>query len=354
MKRINALSILLLAIPMAGESQVFGPPDSTFARDYRVDMAIPEMPAFKLLDVSSGTILRPGIPSELNTIVSSFFNDGNIRLPKSLAIETSPALLISGSRLNRATYKQQKLLHALRFSAAVRQGDEEVGRDIAFGLRLGLVNEADLRLDDSFADEDTTLLITPLLRRINDIHSRALERLGPPGQRVGPPIYSKAERDEIDELSAMIRQRWAARHWNARAIDVAIGVRANSLDDQGRDTRVDGLAAWATYADGFGDWGQLLVGAHAGAQRTRDDDAYVQSLGFGVRLYVGTNLIKGFVEVQNELQEDSRSDLFANSGAEVRLFDWIWAAGSLGFARDPDGGTTTRTSLKFNTSFPRL
>lgn len=350
-----ALALLLCSTLAAdAHAQTFGGPGrSPFARDYRVDMAIPESPALKLLDVETSTVLRPGLPTELTTILSHFLEDGDFRLPESLALELSPALLMAGPRLERASYQQQKLLYATRFSAATATAADSIGRDIAFGLRIGIVNEADLRLDDAFAS-DTTLQITPLLTRINQIHSAALERLGPPGQRQGPVVYTQAETDEIEELSDVIRQRWAERHWNARAIDVAIGVRASALDDQGTDTRITGFGAWATYGHGFGDWGQLLVGGRAGIDRAHDEDDYTQALGLGLRMYLGSNALKGFVELQNELREGASAELFINSGAEVRIADWIWGAGSLGFARDPDGGTRTKTSLKLNTSFPRL
>jgi hypothetical protein len=167
-------------------------------------------------------------------------------------------------------------------------------------------------------------------------------------------IYTKAETDEIEELSDVIRQRWADRHWNARAIDIAIGLRASALDDQGSDTKFTAFGARAPYGYGFGDWGQLLVGGRAAAERNHGDDDFVQVLGLGLRLYLGSNALKGFIELQNEVRESANAELFFNSGAEVRVADWIWGAASLGFARDPEGGTTTRTSLKLNTSFPRL
>lgn len=335
------------------EAQLPGLPGSTLAREYRVDMAIPESPAFKLLDTEPGTVLRPGLPSELNAIVSRFVAEGRLQLPDALALEVSPALLIAGPRLERASYAASRLLYATRISAASATAADGVGRDIAFGVRFGIVNDADLRLDDAFA-LDTALQITPILTRINQIHSSATERSGRPGQRTGPAVYTQSELDEIARLSATIRQRWADRHWNARAFDVALGMRASALDDRGTDTRMTAVGAWATYAHGFGQWGQLLAGGRAGAVRGHADPDYTATLGLGLRAYVGSNALKAFAEVQDEFRENVRGELLFNSGAEVRIDGWIWASAALGFLWPPDGGTTTRTSLRFHTSFPRL
>jgi hypothetical protein len=251
--------------------------------------------------------------------------------------------------LPRATYQQKRLLYATRLSAATAAADDTIGRQIAFGIRIGLVDESDLRLDDNFLN-DTSLQITPITTRINEIRVAAGDRRT---NRTAPIVLNEAEKAEISELEDVIRQRWAARYWNARAIDIGFGIKAATIDDAGNDPSLTDVGLWATYGFGFGSWGQLLAGARVGGARLLGTDGFDQSLGFGLRLYIGTNDYKAFVEIQDRLTEDAPADFLLNSGGEVKVAGWIWANGSIGYAPNTNDGKV-KTTLKVKTAFPRI
>lgn len=322
---------------------------SPFASSYKVDFAIPDAPAFKLLNSDGSTILRPGTPGEITTALSQFHDaDGDIGIPKALALEVSPALLISGPRLSVAGYRAKKLLYATRFSVGTGAATDTAGRAVAFGLRIGIVNEADLRLDDSFLN-DTSLQITPITKRINDIRQAARDAVGP----LAPLTLTDAQKAAIDSLTNVIKERWAARYWNARALDVGFGVKATTLDADGADPTVTTLGFWATYGLGFGSWGQLLTGVRIGGDRNRGESGFNKTLGAAARLYMGTNAYKAFVEVQDEAADGAGPALLFNSGGELRLDQWFWVSGSVGIASSGDSKGQLKSSLKLKTAFPR-
>jgi hypothetical protein len=350
----SVLAAIGLAAPYSLSSQsIFsqaGP--SPFAAAYRADLAVPDAPAFSLLQVDPSTILRPNTVQDLALAFSQFRGeDGGIDVPRAFALEFSPALLIAGPDLSRASYRKKRLLYNLRLSAAALNDSTAAAVDaVAFGARITLANEADLRLDDSFTQDQQ---VTPLTTAMVNVYQAARDRQVDAGLPIDAPIVLNTEEQrEIERLSDEIRKRWADRYWNARALEVALGARASTRDGGGASPRIAEVGLWGTYATGFGDWGQLLIGARAGADRAPDEASFRQSASAATRLYLGTNSYKAFIELEQLVREGSTAAPFVNSGAEIRLAEWIWASLSLGL-RGGDSGSETVTSFRLKSAFPR-
>lgn len=354
-RRVVGYGVLALAAIMAAPSpalgQLFGPAGaSTTAEDYRVDLAIPDAPAFELLGGDHGAILRPNTLQELSVAFSQFRGgEGSFQVPGGLAVEFSPALLLSSSDLESTSYQAKKLLYNLRISIAT-SADSLTDRpsSAAFGLRWTLVNEADMGLDPMFMSDQQ---VTPITEQMVLVYQAARDRQGP----VGEIVLTEDERATIERLADEIRARWADRYWNAESVELALGTRASGLGEGGSAARVDRFGLFATYARGFGDWGQLVLGGRLGAERAVGEDDYSQSIGVGGRFYAGSNRHKAFFEIQQSIEEGEDDDLLINAGAEVRIHDWIWAVGSFGI-EDVGEGEEDRgvASFSLKTALPRL
>jgi hypothetical protein len=117
MKTINCLVtyvLFLLMISHQAQSQV----DSTVA-SIRMNFAVPDAPAFKILGTQPDHIMRPSTTQELAVSLGEPFLDS--KLPSAFAAEFSPYLTISGSSLTLRGYQEsaiKRILYHTRVSVA--------------------------------------------------------------------------------------------------------------------------------------------------------------------------------------------------------------------------------------------
>lgn len=316
-----------------------------FVKDYRIDFAIPDAPAFKLLEVDQSTILRPQTVRDLVLAFDGFRGNGNaFVVPKQLGIELSPGLLIGGGQLTLADYTARKLLYATRLSAATSRDSLNRGV-LAAGVRISLVDEQDIR---SKGGGGTDPVVTALTQRILDVYLAARQRVGPRA----PITLTESERALVEMVSDSVRRYWAEKYWNAGSIDVAFGARANTSDSLGHDPRLDEAAGWLTYSNGLQGWGQLLLGAKLGAARDASG-AFHAANSVAARLYVGSNALKAFGEVQQALASNTDAQWLLNGGAELRLPGIAWIDASAGYASGGlDGRGRVISSFKIKVAAP--
>ncbi len=318
------------------------------ADSFIVDIAIPDAPAFDLLEDEPGTVLRPGSVQDFGLMLSGFRTaSGSFRLPASLGVEFVPALLTAGPELSKKSYEQQKALYALRMSfGALRDSASDGLSALTLGLRYTVRNEADLRGDASFAAKEQ---VTPLTTQILEVYQAARDRVGPRAELV----LTDAEAAQVAKLRKEIRVRWAKRYWNASGVDFAVALRGDAADSSGADPRLTAYSAWGTYASRVGSWGQLVAGARAGAEREAGASSYTKSLALGVRFNAGSNAYKVYSALDESFRESEQAILRGSLGVEIRLGDWLWGTVAIGLQGDA-GHTTTDSKFEFKTAFPRI
>ena len=318
---------------------------SPFVKDYRIDFAIPDAPAFKLLEVDRSVMLRPQTARELVVALDGFRGDGNaFVVPRQVGIEFSPGLFIGGGQLRLADYAARKYLYATRLSGATNR--DSLGRSqLAAGIRFSIVDEQDIR---ARGGGGTDTVVTAFTQRILDVYQAARVRVGPRA----PLVLTDPEQRLVDAVADSIERYWAERYWNANAVDLAFGARAQAEDSLGHDPSLDEAAGWFTYANGLQGWGQLLLGAKLGAARDSSGE-FQASNTVALRLYVGSNALKGFVEGQQSLASHTDARWLLNSGVEFRLPGVGWIDASAGYASPPSGGRSRLiSSFKFRTGVP--
>jgi hypothetical protein len=312
-------------------------PDSLAAK-YRVEFAVPDAPAFTLLGTDQSQIVRPVSVREFAVAVSDFVGGGaGFTIPRAFAVEVSPGLLIGGKRLSLAAYQRNATLYRLRVSIATHSPASGGGpTEIAFGIRVNLVDESDLRTNVAYVDSATAIADS-----INQIYEAARERVGPPPT---PIVLTEDELARVGRIEAGLKDAWARKKWNARMLEIAGGIRASAADSTGQDLHSQEGAGWATFATGFGRWGQLLVGCKFATSRDSLSSLFHTAGSLSMRFYVGTNRIKIFLETGGLWQQGNDSWLL-NSGGESLLFGKTWVSFAAGLDNAGGGKTTLRTSL---------
>ncbi|MGH7498110.1 MAG: hypothetical protein ACREL3_04590 [Gemmatimonadales bacterium] len=309
-------------------------PDA-LATAYRTDFAVPDAPAFLLLDVDPSVVLRPTTVKEFSGAVSDFASSGNISLPRAFAVEFAPALLIGGKTLSLQKYRSNPALYRLRLSAATRRPENSASpTEIAVGLRVDLIDEADLRMNPEYLS-----LATDIAEKINDIYADARERAGKPP---APLELTSAEEDSIVHFQAPLTGLWENKKWNARVLELAAGLRAEAADSLGRNLRSTQAAAWGTFGTGFGMWGQLLLGGKISTVRDATTDEFSTEGGLAGRFYAGTNQYKFFAELGGTWRSGP-DEWLLNGGGEVKLIRGGWVSFSAGLA-----STSNQTDLRTN------
>ena len=318
---------------------------SPFAKDYKVDFAIPDAPAFKLLQVDESAILRPQTVRDLTLAVDGFRGNNNaFVVPKQFGIEVSPGLLIGAAQLKLSDYNAKKFLYATRFSGATGRDSLNRGQ-IAAGVRFSLVDEEDMR---SKGANGTDTAVTRLTERMRDIYVTARLRTRPPA----PFVLTEDEKNALNALADSIKGYWADHYWNARSVEFAFAGRALTTDTLGHNPKMDEIAGWITYANGLRGWGQFLFGAKVGSARESTGSFHASNT-LAARLYIGSNALKTFVEGQEASSSTTQAKWLVNSGVEIKIPGVGWINASAGYASAVNGGEPrVISSFKFKTGVP--
>lgn len=343
------LAVLALLASAAGVSAQDAAPDVGLASLYRLDFAVPDGPAFSLVDIESSAILRPSSARELTSSLSGFTSEGSFTLPRSFGVELSPGMLIGGKNLSLSTYQGSPWLYRLRASAAVRQADaaEEPMR-VALGLRTSIVDESDLRTDTRAVDS-----LEALAGKISRIFADAAVTCPPPCDRELEDLLDDEQRDRVEKLQSDVETvlRQEDERWNSRIMDLAFAVSAVTDDSLGNDVRVERVAGWATYAHGFGTWGQLQLGTRLASERDTSTSEFGGTATLGSRMFFGGNRYKGFVEAEARWTESERPAYLLNGGAELKLAWVLWVTTSVGFDVRPGDDPRLRSDFTLRFGF---
>ena len=333
---MRAIAAALCGLLIAGQPAVAqfsiksgGKTVDSIATRFKIDFAVPETPAFSLLQVSKGSILRPGTVREFAVQASSFVSsDGSVSIPKEFGLEFSPAMLIQGPRLTLDAYNRSLASHALyrmRLSAAVkRPGDRAT--QIALGIRTAFVDKADLRSNRQYVTDATEIAtaINQLFAEQNRVQPFTADR------EMTVEDLTPDRRARMEELAKRLRKRVEDRDWNADLLEVAAGLLAGSRDTTGNDIAVNQYAAWLTYAKGLGKWGQLLLGGRAATVRDSVSTKFKSAGTLGARLFAGVNQYKVFLEGERKLASGGDTSML-NGGGEARFASGGWVQFSAGF-----------------------
>ncbi len=385
MRAAAALAVVLSAGVASGALAQGVDPD--LSGSFKLDFAIPESPAFNLLDVSESHILRPANVRELAAAVSQFVGaGGDVTIPRSFAIEFAPALILRGPTLTRSDYQKAAFLYRLRFSAATsRPEDGAEATMVAFGVRTTILDGADLRTNaagefyrhlltaaaateaqaktivqdslvarglDPIAAEEVRAMVFEAASRAGRIAALLDAGLSDAQAAEVLAAYERLTRTDLDRIRE-VRDSLQNSLWNATVVDLAAAVLAQGQEDTPENLGVERWALWGTAGFPLGTWGQFLIGTRLQSERNETTDQLHLQSSLSTRLYIGSNDLKVFAELQGALQEEMNAHLLLNSGGEFNVGRLAWISFALGleFDRDTDN-TNLVTDFVINLATP--
>lgn len=385
------------AATFAAPGAIRGQAPASIAANYKLDFAVPDAPAFTVLEPGPSEILRPATVRDLTLAASDFLSEtSGLAIPAAFAAEFSPGLLIGGRRLSLQRYRATPWLYRLRVSVATgRDASGSAPTRMALGVRLPLVDGADLRT--SAAGREYARQLTGLAEDMVDVRQQVQDELvrvlaqGPDAatapivaqevadalvdaetmaERVAilaegaglseveaeafldwftsAPLRRTGELAEREERLKHLRKALEEGTWNETVLEVAAAALGEAADSTGRGLTDTRYALWGTGGLGLGRWGQLLVGLQGAWERQPESRRFDGTGSLAARVYAGSNWLKGFVEASGSVSDREKPRWLLNGGGEVRPVRGFWATFSAGVEFDRETGeANSRSSVAF-------
>jgi len=364
-KKILLLIVWLIPILTFSQNS-----DTSLVKHYRLDFAIPDQPAFSIMGGTPSDILRPSNTKELSASISEFYNGGSLIIPKSFALEGAPFLIAKSNKLTLEDFDKNKILYSLRIS--IGTGSETIEgntrMNLAVGARVTLFDKGDLKSDIKYRKElweltskelDLETLYknefiqsqdTPLMMIITDstLNEKMKEYIA-----LKKEEYEKKEKPFLKKLKET-KEKYKKENWNKQKMDLAYAFMGSAPDSLLKSLKSSKHAAWMTYANPVGKWGQLLLGInynHVMADSIDSSTNETVNFNYNVaslisRLYVGSNKFKGFVEAQYKYEGAFETNNYlVNAGSEININNGIWLILTIGITQNDFSNEVSKPSL---------
>lgn len=330
----------------------------------RMNYAIPDAPAFKILNTQPDNIMRPSTTQELAVSMADPFLGQ--KLPSAFALEFSPYLTIGGSSLTLKDYQTSavtRILYHTRVSiASQRSTVTNATTVLAFGLRFTLYDDSDLRLDTTY------------INKLYDLNDLLVSKVsGIRGHfRPPSPIFVEMSQEQKDSIESLVqdslsvaartidskiaaeREQVIKGNWNKTIVEAGLAIAGASADS----TSLSGIVGkraefWLVAAGAIDRWGQWVLGLNTALGR-RDNGRLSRVDGsLSSRLYVGENAYKGFIQFESEIVDGTLQNL-VQLGGELRLYEIVWADFSAGFMKMASNKPTFTSNFNIRFATPKL
>jgi hypothetical protein len=366
---MKKISYLIFTVFLLYSYAVYSQNEETIGEN-KLNFAIPDLPAFKALGSEPSNILRPSTPESFSMIISQFYNGENISLPANFAAEIAPWILAKSNRITLADYHKHDILYSTRISLGTSR-DSLNQYNFALGLRFSIIDKGDLKNDKDFLD----LLFAKLEEHLDKKDALRLQfmhdhELSFDEYNANKELYEqeieKMIQGNIDEEIETMKKAYKEVYWNREKLDIAFATVGYSTDSIGSNLGFKSFDGWVSYALPVLKMrdsdetaihspkryaGQLLVGGNFKSYEHRFDNKTYFNAFLNTRLYVGSNRIKGFAELQySYLQFEESNHLLMTLGGEVNPIDGIWLEFYAGMERNTDINLNSSVA-KFNLRF---
>jgi hypothetical protein len=324
---------------------------------YRLNFAIPDLPAFKALGTEPSNLLRPSNTEDFTFVSSGLTNGKQLLIPNDLAIEVCPLLI--GNKYNSMTlseFRKKRAWATSRLSVGTTSNPDisPDARSAALGYRISLINKGDARKDTVFLEDilknvgikldvkakllDTLLAldgISLLDENYDEMRSEYADNslndlINKYNEKSSGGVDALLGNYVINEYITQIKNNYKDNNWNAEKFDVALAGVWQSRDSLLLNVRYGSFSFWATYARPVGIKGQLMLGANY--RNLVSDIGTNNLLSVSTRYYHGSNGLKAMLEGQYEYYSGLEdSFVLLNSGAEINIKNGIWLDLSFGW-----------------------
>ncbi|QHV99314.1 hypothetical protein [Spirosoma endbachense] len=355
---IIALSAYLTALPVIAQNDSVVPTNLG-----KLNFAVPDMPAFKALGSEPSTILRPSTPMALAATASQFYGNGNGVLPRNIAIEVAPLILIDASpnrRLKLEQYLKRRVFHSMRVSIGTLTDSSTTpySSKLAVGLRFSLIDKGDLRYDRNFLQEvanilrEDALAESALRTEFNQTHPLTVDL--DDREKLFKEFREAKQTDTIEKKINAIKEDYKRKNWNKQKLDFALAWAGRSSDSLVKNLNFHRISGWLTLALPVKQWGQFLVGINYDNSHNTVEmkEEVLSRYNLALRLYAGTNRFKGYLESQYSrvnrkfnlgVSTIESNDFYLHLGGEYGILDGIWIQGYAGYQRNFSAGLSAFT-----------
>ena len=311
---------------------------------FSFDISIPDAPAFNIVQTDGDKILRPSSVRELAITISDFLEQSNdYIIPNTIGVELSPALLLEGSNLSINQYQKSPYLYRSRLSFAFNKDEEIKKIKGAFGIRLSIIDDADLRCNKNYLRD-----ATKLAEEINQYvvakyfpNNPALE-----DQKSGVLEYDSELKNIIEREYNKLINEYMDNDWNKQVLDIAYAFGIASMDSNYNNVKFFKHSLWVTYGDRISNWGQFLLGVNGNYGRDSVVNEFKTSGSVSGRMFMGVNYYKFYLEGVGNFSEGNIPIWGVNLGGEMKLLRNIWFNLKAGFEYD-----NIKRQIDFNSNF---
>jgi hypothetical protein len=322
-------------------------PGSTLAPNARLNFAVPDAPAFTVLNYTPSIIIRPTSVKEVALAISDFINGGGV-LPRNVAAEFSPGMLIGGRSLTIRQYNANPFWYRTRISAATRTYDDNTGRiQAALGVRFTFTDDADPRTDRPFIEN-----LSRLATDINRAVARKVQETPPDGS--GPIPEGVVDVEALEQEVEVMRTQQREERWNANIWEFAAAARFGSRDSLARNSAAEKYQGWIAGSFRVEQWGQFIFNASGSVERAANFKMDSTAFAMSARFYFGSNDMKVFGEGQITALEKSPALYLFNVGGELNAISSFWLEFAAGFEKRGAEPALIRTSFNIRWSLPEV
>jgi hypothetical protein len=291
-----------------------------------VGFDVPESPAFTFLGSTPAKVSQPGTVRDIAIqLANAFDENGHVRQGFAVDVRVGRFRPIP---LDRYKKFWDRLLYKTQISLGTVQASGDAGdTDIAGGIRFTLVDASDPMLDDAY--------VAQLAGVLNACKPKE------PGSSADKDLACMAEQSKV------VRDKWLADHWNAFRVSVALASGWRAVNSDPSDAKGTGWSAWAAGSVPLGRKGEL-IGQIRYTHHTADaapTDARANDLEFGIRGFVGSGTVNGFLEVTGNRRRGTGAMMAVpkdswSGGIECRVAEKAWI--SAGFGSSFGAGTQAK------------
>lgn len=356
---MKTIIIVLLMLPLLTFAQN---PSDSLVKNYKLNFALPDNPAFKALGTEPSNILRPSLTQDFSFVASEFFDGKNLIIPTSFGVEVSPILLMNTETMTLSQFRKHNAWKTSRFSLGTLK-DSLKTRNISLGYRITVINKGDLRTDTEGLEEFLQKVAVAKSKQRADL---VIEFLNVNNLQIFSMTHEDSLRmekyvqnnfnetdGEFEERIKKLREEYKNNHWNAEKLDFAAAFVGQSPDSLVSNVSFRNFSVWSTYAFPIRKFAQVLVGVNYQLNNLLDKDYH--SVSISNRNYFGSNRIKFFFEEQ--LKHDQflgdKTNLLLNLGAEANLSKGFWIDLNAGLIKDYNKNSSDFVSqLRFRYTLP--
>ncbi|MBK7763787.1 MAG: hypothetical protein IPI46_10525 [Bacteroidetes bacterium] len=313
--------------------------------------------------------MNPSASRDFSMMVSSFRSGNKFVVPTSLAAEIAP-ISYAYHKISLQEYQQKIWIRTLcktRISAATQYDEILDSRHLSFGIRTTLLDKGDYRNDKEFLNQKVYTLLDAyenlvLARKLSYMKANRITALElAENENLSKQIEDTLLQQIISERITQSIADYKTSHWNASRLDIAYTSALSTPDSLLANAKLNKHLFWITYATKPGkkcDWAQLVFSLHNRINLSTSNFSNHQ-LYANTRFYFGSNLLKGFSELQ--FQHDSGTPirlssnaLLFNCGLDMNLYKSIWIYVSAGLSNDltKNANTSLQTNMKFYFALP--